>query len=473
MAKSDETSVALTALGRGFSILPQPQNVNFRAIDESLTEILLEPRKELLSPPEPGDGYSGYIRDVTRHYQFHRKLGASFQTNISAVVPVKIEAENGYTVTLEENLKYCVQQIHTRTIRFKPKVIRSMPRILSVTGCHSSSSTQTTQDLEPVMQSAKKANELYESLIQNETTLGDSLEDGEKWKKLLDRKPLSGATHFVSAVYLGAKVIEIRKGSSETVNDKWERLLGDFYAAGGSLQRSELMSEELDEPLFHKEVKHLDIDFKGEWTRIEETQELVIGYELSPITLLVPENRRCDFESVCMEQLRDKRGYSPNISGKGNEGPFLLVTNTLWLRVDGDRVMATKDKNAASPFHILSQSDGRFCIEYKSEASSKEMYVSLCKEGEATLMDQPEGRKTLFQLVRARDGSRVHHLSEWSTEPLEIQRVRRFFQKPTIYLCVLPEADEQNRHHVTSSLSSDALSSPMTCTQFYIRTPIQ
>jgi hypothetical protein len=469
-------SRALDILGKGFFI-PESDDVNFSdiSVENCLTDVLLSPREEFLKHDVPNRLYSGDIRETSKHYQSRRRLRVSFQTNITAVVPVTIEAEMAWqsTETREEHIRYCVEQMHTRTIRFKREVIRNMPRLLSedsqlILG------PRTADDLGLMMPSVKEANVLYESLTQRHTS--DRPKE-ETCKELLSSERLSGATYFVSAVHLGAKVIDIRRTNSHTTQkEEWENLLGSVYAAGGGIDKLQSISNRLKESqLRQMTLKHPDVNFDGERTRIEENQEVVIGYELSPITLLVSKEWTSGLRNTCIEHLYDKQHHCLHVPGKDTDDSFLLVAGTFWLKVDieNKQILATKDVKEASPFHIIPESEGSssFYIEHRSGSIGGRRYLSLVdQEPQAALVDNSKSNEVRFRLVRPRDGKEVRDLSEWSTEPLKIKRKTKIFSwRKTLYLCVLPDEDGQTGH-VMSSHSSPPVSA---FSQFHIRTPLQ
>ena len=62
---------------------------------------------------------------------------------------------------------------------------------------------------------------------------------------------------------------------------------------------------------------HPDVDFKDRHTKIKDNQEVVIGFELSPITQLVSEEWRLALENVCIERLFEQQGHCSVEPGKG------------------------------------------------------------------------------------------------------------------------------------------------------------
>ena len=165
------------------------------------------------------------------------------------------------------------------------------------------------------------------------------------------------------------------------------------------------------------------------------------------------------------------------------DSSFLLGSNGFWLKADikenGSRVVATKDVKEADHFYIIPSKNSS--IEYRSGPAGNRMCVSLvgyCETDDAVLLKAPEGNQASFVLATAQNNTRVNDLSNWCRKPLLIQQAKTGifktgalkFLQPTYYLSVVPGADDQVYHRVTSC-SKASLASSTKQTQFHIRTP--
>ena len=208
-------SAALNMLGKGFDV---SLSHSFKDTEEALTGIVLfRPKDILLDAPEIVNRYTGYDQTISEHYARHQQLTANLQATFTAVTPVKLEVEAGWsdTVTWDQDLTFSMEQMHTRTVRFNTQMISNIPRILAAANAddqHSIFSPFTARELEPVLKHAVEANGLndcLQSLAKDKTI--DSLEDKiAVCKELLRSNRVNGATYFVSAVRLGGKIIDIK-----------------------------------------------------------------------------------------------------------------------------------------------------------------------------------------------------------------------------------------------------------------------
>ena len=314
---------ALRVLGHGFV----GSKVSNGTVD-ALTP-LIYPHPDLLEVMH-GGMYSEIEKTQESSSRFCRELVGSIASQ-QAMVNVELSVSSSKSTVSEDEVTIKGEQIHKRTVRFRSHMLQQ------ITGC-SSRSLQQIRLSDPKRSKYESSDEISasrgfrdipdaENILQESSVLNDKLERLQKkerncpiedlcWK-LLDSPRVGGATHFVSAVHLGAKVVEVKSSTSAVTGKKTSAKFG-LGASKASLHVG-LNKETVERSAtsFGQIVAMLDpsVSLQGINTVVEPHQEKIIGLELSPISLLI-----CDpvgargLAKVCKERLKENWRKQPIIT---------------------------------------------------------------------------------------------------------------------------------------------------------------
>ena len=288
-----------------------------------------------------GGMYSEIEKTQESRSHFCRELVGSIASQ-QAMVNVELSVSSSRSTVSEDKVTIKGEEIHKRTVRFRSHMLQK------ITGCSSRSLQQirlsdphpskrtykyefpSSAGYEPFsgkISATRRDIPDAENILQEASFLNDKLERLQKeerncpiedlcWK-LLDSPLVGGATHFVSAVHLGAKVVEVKSSTSAVIGKNTSAKFG-LGASKASLHVG-LNKETVERSAtsYGQIVALLDpsVSLQGINTVVEPHQEKIIGLELSPISLLI-----CDpvgargLEKVCKERLKENWRKQPIIT---------------------------------------------------------------------------------------------------------------------------------------------------------------
>jgi hypothetical protein len=464
--------VALNYLGKGFDI------TKYDAFGDTqsavLNELLAPDHKDFLEFQKIFKRTTN-VREVHFHYIKHQERIAILEAMGPLRVDIEIEANWENTYTRHHKSKYEVDEMHTSTLKFRPYIVQRIPELLKIEENEEDSDSETESNssemfAEPIEQvhnwpkktitslreptssrtislkdnlakSLLNANALHEklSLLSNQQLkrkLEDPKFDKNKFllstsKKLLNTERVSGATHFVSGVHLGARIV--KNTTTEEVETVKEKTVSGGVAAKcigikfGQVGHQRTTYEKSFKNMLELKGPGVNLTSEGKLpTTITKDQEVVIGLELSPITELVPFMWRGPLQSACIRRLIAQKMKKPVTPGKAPNIPYLLKAGKHWLKAEGKEIKATDEKEEASYFYIIpnSESPDFFYIEHRTSENIL-WYVSAesKKNGNVWLEKGSQHDKCLFEVAWVHDCKQAK-LSDWSIKPLLIRRAK-------------------------------------------------
>ena len=291
--------------------------------------VLVSPREDLVEELCAGAGYKSFDAKVLAESTLQRELTGSLDSG-EIIRSVKLDfgidsLSRQYEGRFEATAHG--EQIHNRTIRF--------------------TSAAFAPHLQPSTADSLKGyhgepNCFLEEVLREKIQLaGKSSTETEEWrvevcKRCIMDPRIGGATHFISSLDLGAKVFQITTSSIQT-----ERKNMDFKAkvgtdTNGSLPESE--GKDQDDALFslgvgfnensmkkasvsgsnYQAIIHPDVQLNEMHTKIEKDQERTIGFELSPVALLLQDSLwREPMKLACKQYIAEKVARQPARVGQG------------------------------------------------------------------------------------------------------------------------------------------------------------
>ena len=300
-------------LGRGVDITRFAPNKISTSIQHSF---LVEPDATLVHiTPQVEEYYSTH--ELTR--QCTEQIRSELHTLFSRpffLDPVKVGLEVsigwGTSKTTGEELTRSVEKIHKCTASFRPDFWECLPFALDENYTLRGHVEDNTE-IRAKIAATVKCNKLQASLdfYGRERTMGMLVTKKKACEKLL-QSPHTRATHFISAVHLGAMVIN----ESSAKQNKRTPSKSNFEATIKTHAQIEQSppdkgdetkndSQRNEEECKKDQVFFRDpgVKLQGPHTIIEDGQERIIGYELLPIIALVREEWKEDLRKVCDEYI--------------------------------------------------------------------------------------------------------------------------------------------------------------------------
>ena len=297
-------------LGKGFD-LSRDQILSTNTTDLDTREILLDPMPQLMLSSVPDSTYSTKTAEMTRQETQKHELDTRGKLSASAFkIPFKLHfgIHQNTISTGSEAFWHETEQVHTRTLHFRPYLIEYIPKVIA--NLHLALATAgSTKTLDPSVECLLEANYLSQKLdiiaIHKKVKEGGSLIEKIKvCQQLLMSPRVAKATHFVSSVYLGAKIVTysiMEKG--EATNETDVNAEAAVPAAALSFARQKQSGSALEyRESGRVETKHTSVQIKGGDTKISPGQDRVIGVEFSPISKLVGESWQDALEMACRFQ---------------------------------------------------------------------------------------------------------------------------------------------------------------------------
>jgi hypothetical protein len=386
-----------------------------------------------------------YAKTVHDRYRDHHgwmfKLEAM---DFSGVVQVEFQANWDKTLILEKYVEYNVDELHTDTAKIDMDKVKRETQELADTWPN-----QTTDIVFRMTVNWKHKfpeNVLYKEL---RDILRYSAPRSEEiklnvCKELLESEKVSGATHFISGVRLGARVTQLfLKEKAQTAKEKAvsSKVAAEGVGMGVSFDSQQMKKFELTRKyIFMQKGSDIElIDNVSLPSTIPREKAVAIGLELLPITDLVPLEWRDPLKRVCIDRLKKELMKKPALPGKDANVSYFLKAGNFWLKADISRIVATEKLEEASHFYVIPNSNkpDSFYIQYRT-SDNVFRYVSVdCKENyDIKLEKGKESDKFLLEVLRVGDLKQAK-LSDWSNEPLFIRRAKLgFFESNKYYLSV-------------------------------------
>ena len=303
-------------LGRGVDICRFDPNDITTSITPSF---LFEPNRSLVHiTPQLEKHYSKH--ELTR--QNTERLNSDLRgklTKALTIDPVNIRLEIsigwGTSKTTGEGLTRSVEKIHKSTARFRSDVWECLPCALDEN--HALCGRRQGK-IGAKLSTVVKCNKLQDKL-DFYGTVGTSASKMQACEKLLENSQMR-ATHFISAVHLGAMIIH---ESSEKTQNKLKRRPSKITVESQTVSSTPNLGIAADantdsgcdeEESKKDQVFFLDprVELRGPNTVIEDGQERIIGYELRPITALAKQEWQKDlktvFDKYIYRSLENQRG---------------------------------------------------------------------------------------------------------------------------------------------------------------------
>ncbi len=453
-------------LGKGFD-LSLDQILSTDTTDINAREILLNPMAQLMKSIEPDSRYSKKTAEMTRQETQQHELDTRGKLSASAFkIPVELHfgIHQKTTSTGFEAVSHETEQVHTRTLYFHPYLINNIPRVLA----NSDLTTATEASritLAPSVECLRKANYLSENL--NKIAKDEKvMEDGSLIKKigvcrqLLMSPRVDKATHFVSSVHLGAKIVSYSvKKTGETTNETDVNSKVKVTTAESSFAWQKKSDFALTDRSSGKvETRDTSVQMKGGDTEISRDKEKVIGVKFSPISNLVGDMWKDALEMACRFQFEPEGKFSNILCAiyltwhnqelvckfflLDKRVPCFLKTSEYWLTVTRqDHIVATKVAAKESCFYINQLQTGSnptFCIEYKTVSDNKWQCVSLPDEDAEAHLTQAKDKTVEFTLINADNEQSAVDMSAWleGQQPFLLGQKKGIFWKTDIYLSV-------------------------------------
>ncbi len=213
-------------LGKGFD-LSRDQIFSTNTTDLDTREILLDPMPQLTLSIEPNSRYSTKTAEMTRQETQKQELDTRGKLSASTFkIPFELHfgIHQKTTSTGSEAVSHETEQVHTRTLCFRDYLIKYIPSVLANADVTTASDASRIT-LAPRVECLRKANYLSEKLnkIAKDKKVmegGSLIEKIEVCRQLLMSPRVDKATHFVSSVDLGAKIVEYStEQAGETTNE--------------------------------------------------------------------------------------------------------------------------------------------------------------------------------------------------------------------------------------------------------------
>ncbi len=306
-------------LGKGFD-LSLDQILSTNTTDINAREILLNPMPQLMKSIKPDSKYSKKTAETTRQQTQQQELNTRGSAS-AFKIPVELHfgIHQKTTSTGFEAVWYETEQVHTRTLYFHPYLINTIPRALA----NSDLTTATEASritLAPSLECLREANYLSENLnkIAKDKKVmedGSLIEKIEVCRQLLMSPRVDKATHFVSSVHLGAKIVSYSiKQTGKTTNETDVNSKVKVAAAESSVDWKKKSDSTFTDTVRGKfEIRDTSVQMKGGDTEISRDQEKVIGVKFSPISNLVGDMWKDALEMACRFQFEQLEGKFSNI----------------------------------------------------------------------------------------------------------------------------------------------------------------
>jgi hypothetical protein len=429
-------------------------------------DTLLEPEcPEIISEFQPSRIRVTYEKEEVNRYTVHRKRMAKLEA-MGDYLDIEFEANWKHTLTLDEDTKLEFNKVHKRTILFDRGLLRRMPMFLEYSrekseGLGSPHSvrrllyeTKNTanmiRELSFLIADANVLNKKLIALVGQSEPVTDAMKFNV-CESLLKSDRVSGATHFVSGVQLGASVV--RTSITQEAQIGKEKGVGGNVAA--KFFRLGVKVDEQKSSKHDKSCKHLmelmdpRVEFNDDGTlptNFPMDQDVVIGLQVCPITELVPYEWRAPLQRVCIKRLNEEHMKKPATPGKDKNEPYLLRAGKFWLKADEYRIVATEIKEEASHFYVIPNSDSPsiFSIEYrKPDDTVWYVFADSKQEDDLKLQKAIENENGLFKIYFVHEGKKAT-FSDWSNKPLLIRRAnKRFLKKNYLSVQKTPETNER------------------------------
>jgi hypothetical protein len=312
-----------------------------------------------------------YAKTVHDRYRDHHgwmfKLEAM---DFSGVVQVEFQANWDKTLILEKYVEYNVDELHTDTAKIDMDKVKRETQKLADTG---SLLFLLPKFYNRILDFPE--NVLYKEL---RDILRYSAPRSEEiklnvCKELLESEKVSGATHFISGVRLGARVTQLfLKEKAQTAKEKAvsSKVAAEGVGMGVSFDSQQMKKFELTRKyIFMQKGSDIElIDNVSLPSTIPREKAVAIGLELLPITDLVPLEWRDPLKRVCIDRLKKELMKKPALPGKDANVSYFLKAGNFWLKADISRIVATEKLEEASHFYVIpnSESPASFYIEYRT-----------------------------------------------------------------------------------------------------------
>jgi hypothetical protein len=446
---------AFKYLGKGFDITKYD---SFSDTSKAVLHHLMIAYDEYLDMEEiTSTVQSKYAKTVHERNSEHHGWMLKLEAMVSfPVVDVQFQANWHNTLNIEKCFNYNVDELHTETVKFDmDKVNRSTESLAKkIRGIpfwiYYISLLQTF-----------KENVLFRILrkiliLRHPEHLTDDIKLNI-CRELLESEEVSGATHFISGVRLGARVTQLflqeiaQTGKEKAISSN---VAGKGLGIGVSFGSQQIAKyEEKKEYIIMQKGCDLRlIDNVGIPSTIPRNQAVAIGLELLPITDLVPLEWRDPLKRVCIERLNIEQMKKPAVPGKDRNAPYLLKAGNFWLKENKSRIEATVKLEEASHFYVIPNSNppDSFYIQYRTSDNSLWYVLVDCKEKyDIKLEKGKESDKFLLEVVRV-GYSKQAKLSDWSNEPLLIRRAKPGCIWNSTYYLSIDTAQHADALRVTS-----------------------
>jgi hypothetical protein len=320
-------NAALKYLGKGVDISKYD---TFADTERAILHTLLDPEVPDLYKVHREVSDRRIERNVHDCYTDYQDRMVKLQTMVfNKIVEIEFEANWTDTFTWDQQFNYKVEEVQTHTVEFSPDVVNRIPLLLEEAANPLSNSDMPCSKITDLIirtyaEPMAEANVLHQKLLALAKQSEDVTEDMKLkvCENLLKSVQVSGATHFVSGVHLGAKVIRMST-TGETKTGKEKAINGNVAAEGigigvtvGCQQRSKY--KEACECSMMLKGSGVDLNDDGSLPlTIPNDQEVVIGLDLLPITDLVPWEWKLPLHRVCIERLNKEQMKKPATPGKG------------------------------------------------------------------------------------------------------------------------------------------------------------
>eukprot|EP00118_Oscarella_pearsei_P009470 m.54705 g.54705 ORF g.54705 m.54705 type:complete len:497 (+) comp34397_c0_seq3:40-1530(+) len=424
----------------------------------ALLDVVVYPHFSVIDRLTTYRGFSAFSYETSSNAALQKSLTA----NVSASsAPVKVEFSVSAQRKEETRVKKTAkgQQIVSNTIRFRLRVIR--------TGHDDRNDDDEGEDEEAI--DSKKSipiSNLEKALLRE----SDVVDDDAAFRVISDQ--FGGVTHFVSSVNLGAKIYQERRTQTKKTTKSVKATMKasgpvPVSASGSASQASS--AESTSSSSKSKTIAHPDVELKGAATVIEPGKEMLISYELSPVSALVRDPRWRDaVVRACQRYVVGTVVSKLPLISTG--GPFFLKVGAYFLRVDEarSRLTTTLEKNDASDFYLdicdpadddgllgsdsddddaadpIANPQAGFQIRYAPTATSKSgqhLYVTANSDSRDVVLSPGIADVSQGKFYLEEPGSRkAAPLADWTKAAMLVYR-KTWFRKRRQYILFTPDRD--------------------------------
>jgi hypothetical protein len=415
--------------------------------------LLVSPREDLVEELRAGAGYKSFESKVIAESTLQRELTGSLDSG-EIIRSVKLDfgidsLSRKYEGRFEATARG--EQIHNRTIRFTSASFAPIGGV--------DVSTEEVRLGEPKCF-------LEEVLQEKIQSVEKPTPETEEWrvevcKRCITDPRIGGATHFISSLDLGAKVFRITTSSTHSENKNFGLKANVRSDGPGSESVPESDGMDQDDALLslgvgfnensmkrasvsgsnYQAIIHPEVQLNEMHTKIEKDQERTIGFELSPVALLLRDSLwREPMKVACKQYIAERVARQP--ARVGQEGPFMLKCGSFYLREENGCVRVTRDIKNASPFYIVipggqktrkldvvEDPTTKFTIVYRTN-NGMDLFLCISTHSkEAIFKHIPFHQSEATFQLRHLDMCSHASLQDWSNQCLMLHRRTRFLRR--------------------------------------------